>query len=292
MNLRHSQSNFQSSMELGVVTEGVKNKPANVWTIMIPWLIGAVMFGGACYSGSGILLHSLGIAIAFSVSGGALAVVHKLFGKLDSRILRVHENGLSLVEAGAVTEIHYRQLDEYCCKKSNWGGPNEHFEFELKSSLLGNPRTISWQDSVGGLTLGKPFNFDELHCRISERVADNMAADLELNEKVRWGKSNFIYENGIECRVKTSILSSEMKFIPWSELRDMKFIDGKLLLSFWMENSNVEMPCGAPNLFAGYLLINRLVKNRCDNRTVSQQTEKEVATAMTQMVAPLHCYQS
>ena len=59
MNLRHSQSNFQSSMELGAVTEGVKNKPANVWTIMIPWLIGAVMFGGACYSGSGILLHSL-----------------------------------------------------------------------------------------------------------------------------------------------------------------------------------------------------------------------------------------
>lgn len=59
-----------------------------------------------------------------------------------------------------------------------------------------------------------------------------MAVKLEVDGKIPWGKSSYIRPNGILARVKTGMLSSEMRFIPWSELKDMAFHEGKLLLSF------------------------------------------------------------
>jgi len=131
----------------------------------------------------------------------------------------------------------------------------------------GNLKTIQWNCRTADPFASsdqKAINFDALHLQISERVADNMAVMLEENQKVPWGRSAFIHANGIEAKVKTGGFSSQ------------------LIVSFHSENSSITIPCSEPNVLAGVLLVDRLMKNTDVDLAYSRQTEGEIVTAIAE----------
>ena len=259
MKTHDSQDNFKNSMELGSVIEEAEQRLGEPWKVAVSWLFLGVLLGAILYFRKGELWGGVCSAVLFLAIGVGIAVAQRLSGKTGRRILRVHENGLCLIQGAASTEIHYGQVEEYCCKKTRvYGdGPDvrDNFELEIKTFSFGNPRSIKWQDSNLYLNSSQQnsVDFDALHAQISEKVADNMRVKLKENQKVLWGKSAYICDNGIESRVKTGMLTSEMRFTPWFELRDMKFDDGNLLLSF--ESGNCNIPCSEPNLLVPWFLV-------------------------------------
>lgn len=282
-----SQANFKNSMELGAVIEESEKPLDDLELVVGGWLFGGALIGG-------LLSLELGwsgffFSIGFWALAAVVMVAQRVRGKITNRTLRVHENGLCCVQGDASTEIRYHQLDEYCYKKTMICNESfclrKDFELEMKADTLGDPKTIKWNDFALRARQGNQQNsidFDALHFRISKRVAGNMAAKLEADGKIAWGKSSYIRQDGIEASVKTGMLSSEMRFIPWSELKDMTFHEGKLLLSLESGNGSVEIPCDEPNLFPGFLLINRLMKTLYGNRMVNRQTDEEMAIALAE----------
>lgn len=117
-----------------------------------------------------------------------------------------------------------------------------------------------------------------------------MAAKLKQDHRVPWANSTFICENGIEFSVKKGANSSAARTVPWSELRDMKFSDAKLLLYFDGDSREVKISCNEPNLLAGYLLVDQLMKSRFGDWMASRQTAEQVALAITDRVVPPGIY--
>ena len=289
-----SQATFNCSTDLGKVIGQADQHHVAPWEVAVIWMFAGVSFAGMLYLGnwSGELWRCVGFGILVSAVGVIFAVSKRFRRKTGVRILREHEKGVSYAHGDVLTEIPYCQLDEYCYKKSRnysegWDHFEDYFELEMKSSSFDSPRTIKWRDRtfrVGKAFQLTPFDFDALHTRISKRVAENMAAKLEASQKVPWGRSAYICNDGIEVRVKNGILGSEIGFIPWSGLRDMKFHDGKLMLSLETGNWNVKIPCGEPNLFPGYLLVANQIETHDRNCMLRRQTQEEIATACVQ-----HC---
>ena len=287
-----SQATFNCSTALGKVIGQAVQHHVPSWEIAVIWMFGGVLFSGMSYLDNGELWRCVGFGIPFLAVGFIIAVSKRFSRKTGDRILREHEKGVSCAYGDVLTKIPYCQLDEYCYKKSRiysegWDHFEDYFELEIKSSSFGSPLTINWRDRtfrVGKAFQRTPFDFDALHTRISKRVAENMAVKLEASQKVSWGRSAYIRTDGIEVRVKNGALASEMKFIPWSGLRGMKFHDGKLMLSFEPGNWNVKIPCGEPNLFPGYLLVANLIETHDRNCMLRRQTQEEIATACVQ-----HC---
>lgn len=155
------------------------------------------------------------------------------------------------------------------------------FELEIKTNSLDDPQTIKWSSRDA-----PQVDFDALHIQISEKVADKLAAMLESNERVPWGASGFICDTGVEVRVKTGSFTSEMRFIPWSEIGSMVFRDAKLVMSYGTKECCVEIPCAEPNLFAGFLLIDRKMKDLYGDWLPNRQSDEELAYAMAERPLP------
>jgi len=289
MNSLGSQTDLNTSAELGAVIEQMEAQALNFKDLAVVWVVGTILLMAICWPGTD--WYIIGSMFFASTTLLVVAISHKILSGISSNLtFRVHENGLSLVQAGGSTiEIPYCQLDEYCCKKllvfRDDCHVDDHYHLEVKSYSFDADRIIKWSansfPSPSSDNKGR-IDFNALHFRASEKVADNMAAALEADQKVPWGKSAFICENGIEAKEKTGVFAAEMRFISWSELSDMKFQNGKLLLSFEPGTWNVQIPADEPNLLAGYLLVKRLMKTRYEHWLDSQQSEQEMAITMAE----------
>ena len=117
MKFLDSQNKFSNSTELGSVTEETEKE-----SVAETWLIGAsiVSVGTllAWLSYFEIGWHGVGFWSFVTAAGFVVAIVHKLGCYPGNQIFRVHENGICFIHEGVSTEIHYSQLDEYCCKKT------------------------------------------------------------------------------------------------------------------------------------------------------------------------------
>ena len=244
------------AVELGEVVEEVEQKQfIGLSELAVVWV---VAFGLLWLFSSGLVESfwgALGLAIAASVVVVAFTVANRSFDQSKKRILRIHEHGVSVVESGEFAKIHFDQVDELGFKKTLYSFSESVQQLELKSGSGDGQQSIKWiADNLKGV------NFDELHLRISKRVTQRMAATVEANQRVAWGESNFICDNGIEVNEKTGFFKSEMRFVPWSELKDMMFRDGRLMLSFESGKWDFAIPCSEPNLLAGYQLVDRQMK--------------------------------
>jgi len=278
--LHDAQADFTNSTDLGALIDQSEQWPEKINEIVIGFLVTGMIFGGLFAIEDGWKGFCLGMF--FPALGIATSVVQRFTGKATERTFRVHEHGLCLLEDAIPTKIHYHELDEFrfkktmVCNELDW--LQIHFELEVKSFGSGESKTTNWSEVIARGAKNS-IDFDALNLRISETIADNMAATLEVDREVPWGNSNLICHNGIEARVKTGFLSSEMRFLPWAELEEMKFCEGKLLL--WFESATVEIHHSEPNLFAGYILVERLVNSIYENWNVNQQTEEEMVIAMS-----------
>lgn len=274
-----------NSVGLGRVIEEVKQHQfVEFWKLAATGLSLGAFLGVIAYFTPGVSPRDAVCFAAFVFAlSVTIAVTHRLLRRIFNPILRIHENGVSIVRSGESTEIQYNHLDEYACKKTSYSSA-DYFELELKSCSIDTPRIINWtSNSRTGV------DFDALHVRISERVAENMAAMLKLNHRIPWGDSTYICDDGIECRVKTGTISSETRIVSWSELIDMKFVDAKLLVSFESDVWNLKIPCNEPNLYAGYLLVDRQMRTLFGDWMPSRQTNEEVAIAVADRVfMPVH----
>ena len=287
MNRANHEIVSENAPRLGSVIEKVNLKQRiELWKIPVTGLFMATFAGAIAYSGMQVSLRdSAWLSLVLFTLGTSITVAQRLFGRTDYPILKVLENGISIVKSGESTEIHYNLLSEITCKKTSYESPGDYFEFELNSFSKGDNQKISWTSSSNSA-----LDYDALHLRISEKVAENMAAKLKQDHRVPWANSTFICENGIEFSVKKGANSSAARTVPWSELRDMKFSDAKLLLYFDGDSREVKISCNEPNLLAGYLLVDQLMKSRFGDWMASRQTAEQVALAITDRVVPPGIY--
>ena len=280
-------TDFRFTAELGaVIDEAVYQHIESSW-YAAAWLFFGVFFGLCMWFGHEAPLEGIAIVSLAVGLGGILAVGRKLTGRTGDKILRVHENGLQFLHLDKTTNLPYRNLKECSFKKTMICSESVHlydlFELDISAYVEGNLKTIQWNCRTAAPFASsdqKAINFDALHLQISERVADNMAVMLEENQKVPWGRSAFIHANGIEAKVKTGGFSSQVQLTPLSKLRDITFRNGKLIVSFHSENSSITIPCSEPNVLAGVLLVDRLMKNTDVDLAYSRQTEGEIVTAI------------
>ena len=263
-----------NSMTLGEVIEVDEQRHAGFWkntaiNLSIVVSLGALM----CFYPQAPLRFSIALSICVSAIGIGF-VTFRFWDSNQVRAFRIHENGVSIVDPNASTEILFCELESYTCKKKQV--QLIFFELELKSNSLDDPQTIEWTSSA----IDPAVDFDELHIRISQKVADNLAAMLELKGRVPWGSSSFICNDGVEVREKTGFISSQMRHIAWSEIHDIKFRDAKLVLRCGSEHC-IEIHCAEPNLFAGFLLVDRKMKDLFGDWMAHRQSVEEMAKAMT-----------
>lgn len=109
-------------------------------------------------------------------------------------------------------------------------------------------------------SIGKcPAHFDRLLDFVSEKMAQDLAADLSENGVVQWVDTVSIARDGINAPVDCMTTGSQ-RFIPWSEIRDFDIVQGqmtiKLVNSKW---SVVKFDSNAPNFYPGCFLFRQLL---------------------------------
>ena len=207
------------------------------------------------------------------------------------RCLRFHENGVSLLQAGKETQIAYAQLTHCSFKKTKLhiSDGNKHysttFELELKSN---STNSITWAHTADRYLTNRSLDktdYDWLNHHLSRIAADNIAEHIEMGHKVSWGKSAFIQNAGLEIKKETGLLSSEMTFVPWSDIKDIQFRDGQLSLEVGKPQSaqswNATIQCDQENVLPGYLVIKKRLKSQAESPVIADQSEVEISTALT-----------
>ena len=285
--------------ELGAVLKEIQQPHINSWAMTIASLVAALSFLLVLCAGDLKQAHhhtfaereisTLGLSFAgvgFLVFGWAC-----IFG---DRCLRFHENGVSLLQSGKETKIPYSRLKQFDFKKTelylskNEQCYNINFDLEFKSN---SAHSIKWNRTISGpktphFCSGSfdSTDYDWLNHHLSQIVADNIAAQIEMGHKIPWGKSSFIQKTGLEIQKKTGLLSAKMTFVPWSNLIDLQFRDGQLSLELGKPQSaqswNATIQCDEANVLPGYLAIKTILESQAATPSIRYQSEAEISSAI------------
>ena len=128
------------------------------------------------------------------------------------------------------------------------------YELELQSN---STNSITWAHTANRYLYNDSHDktdYDWLNHHLSRIAADNIAERIEMGHQISWGKSAFIHDAGLEIKKETGLLSSEMTFVPWSDIRAIEFRDGMLSLEIGKPQSvqswNATIRCDRGKCFA------------------------------------------
>ena len=301
--LSSARGNF---IELGVVLKQVKQTHIDSSLATLGSLLGLMSIIVAIYyiatinsEPSFLIIALQNIAIIFVflciVVGTVMVTIH-LGGE---RWLFIHENGIRLLKRGKETKIPYSQLQHFRFKKTrvykeSYQGEfflGTTFKLEIRSNAGRSIKWLGFNSSGKGYKVGfdsgsvtDSIDYDWLIHHLSPTVASSMTARVEMGEKVLWGRAAFIKRTGLEIKKKASLFSSEMIFVPWSDLVDLQFSDGQLSLAVGKpslsESWTAKINCDEVNVLPGYLMIQRLLKSRTADAEMSHQSRDDISIAV------------
>ena len=285
--------------ELGAVLTETKQKNISLLIRLITSLGGVVLTGvflnfvATLFSSPSLwssALYSLVVIVGFV---SILCCVYSVAGRLGGeRCLFIHENGIRLLQSGKETIILNSQLHQFRFKKTRLhyeDGPcyGIKFDLEFKSN---STHSIKWSGHNSTVYNTRSYDCDDstdydwLSHHLSPIVANNIAKNLEMGHKIPWGNSAFIQKAGLEIKKKTGVFFSEMNFVPWSDLKDIQFRDGRLTLVIGKPQSSQSwsaiMNCDEANILPGYLVVKKLIKSGSARAEISYQSEVEVSSAI------------
>jgi len=284
--------------ELGAVLKELRQPYVSSWAMTFASLVGGLSLFLLMCGGELTRAHHHTISEQdFPVIGLSFAGLGLLFWGwvclTRERSLRFHENGVSLLQAGKETKIPYSQLEQFAFKKTKLylsGGKqcfSTRFDLEFNSD---STHSIKWSHTSCPYSLnhadhGRNFpDYDWLNHHLSRIVADNIAEQIKKGHKIPWGPSAFISKAGLEIEKKTGMLSSELIFVPWSDLTDLQFRDGQLSFEIGKPQSsqswNATINSDETNVLPGYLAVKQLLKSQASSPAIRYQSEVDISSAI------------
>lgn len=290
----------ENCIELGPVLSVVKQKHINSSLAVIGPLVGIMLMGAFVYCAGTVVsdpplwmeatLCLLTVLVFVCLLGGTIVMTSRFGGE---RVLYIHEYGIRFLKPGKETKIPYSQLRQFSFKKTKmyqemYQGKNLYginFELEFKSSsahriIWRGHNSITRRESYW-YGISDAIDYDWVNHHLSRIVASSIATRMEMGEEIPWGNSAFIKKDGLEIKKITGLLASRMIFVPWLDLKDLQFHDGKLSISVSKPQPwHISMNCDEVNILPGYLLIKTLLKSQTSNTSLGHQSESEISSAI------------
>ena len=216
------------------------------------FVIAAISYFSADYPENGMLFG------AVSVLFGLMLSVWSYFNATTGdRKLLLYENAIVQKTKGKTKTLRLEELDKFQCERTPVVYEEMHIGDMFEMTFEAKPD--SSQDKIV-YSIGKcPAHFDRLLDFVSEKMAQDLAADLSENGVVQWVDTVSIARDGINAPVDCMTTGSQ-RFIPWSEIRDFDIVQGqmtiKLVNSKW---SVVKFDSNAPNFYPGCFLFRQLL---------------------------------
>ena len=210
----------------------------------------------------------IGISCAFA----SLPALKELLKK--RKTLRVHENGISIQRGDELEMLAFENMDSVTCETTrhmngtNWEG--DSYELRFEGGIDGQRTVLKFLSpaSVSNAYL-------DLIQKASVPVAQRMAEQLCVADKVEWVPGCYLWKDGLEAPFG-SLLKGKVQKIDFHLLSKFKiendrlriYVDGKKTAAFVIDMSQ-------ENFTGGYLLLKVLAETSIDENALDEEASDQ-----------------